>query len=105
MPIPVYSAHDVIEPFNCKSDLRQCAEFYIDETTINYYETPLTIEAPLTTEAGFYSSDLISYHVNTLYMDTKNIKYKIVKKKALKPDTFKKYLKYIFDTFPEAGAK
>ena len=90
-PIPVYSIHDVIEPFNCKSDLRQCGEFYINETILNNYGSPLQIEA------GFYSSNLISYLVDTLNMPLSQIKYKIVTKKALKPDTFKTFIKYIFD--------
>lgn len=31
-PIPVYTIHDTIEPFNCRNDLNHCGEFYIDET-------------------------------------------------------------------------
>lgn len=52
-PIPLYSIHDVIEPFKCENDLRQRDEFYIDETVLDNYELPLIIEA------GFYSSNLI----------------------------------------------
>ena len=97
--IPVYSIHDVVEQFNCKSDLKHCGEFYIDETILYNYETPLKIEA------GFYSSNLISYLVNELNMPTNQIKYKIVSKKALKPNTFSEYIKYIFDNFSESEAK
>ena len=32
-PVSIYT----IEKFNCKSDLRQAGEFYIDETTLNNY--------------------------------------------------------------------
>ena len=97
--IPVYNIHDVVEPFNCKSDLKHCGEFYIDETILYNYKTPLKIEA------GFYNSNLISYLVDTLHMPLSQIKHKIVTKKALKPDTFSEFFKYIFDTLPECEAK
>ena len=97
--IPIYTIHDVIEPFYCKSDLRQCGEFYIDETVLYNYGNPIKIEA------GFYSSNLISYLADELNMPTKQIKYKIVTKKALKPDTFREYFKYLFDNFSEGEAK
>ena len=98
-PIPIYMIHDVVESFNCKSDLRLCGEFYINETILNNYGSPLHLEA------GFYSSNLVSYLVDTLNMPISQIKYKIVTKKALKPDTFKSFIKYIFDEFPECEAK
>ena len=97
--IPLYSIHDVIEPFNCKSDLRNCGEFYIDETVLENYSNPIKIEA------GFYSSNLISYLVDELNMPLRQIKYKIITKRALKPDTFSAFFKYIFDTLPEGEAK
>lgn len=59
-PIPKYTIHDVIEPFSCKNDLRQCGEFYIDETILKNYGTPLKIEA------GFYSSNLISFIISLI---------------------------------------
>ena len=62
VPIPIYTMHDTIEPFNCKSDLKQCGEFYINETILNNYSSPVKIEA------GFYSSNLVSYLVDTLNM-------------------------------------
>ena len=98
-PIPLYTIHDIIEPFNCKSDLRKCGEFYINETVLNNYGNPIKIEA------GFYSSNLISYLVDTLNMPIAQIKYKIVTKMALKPDTFSEFIKYIFDNLPESEAK
>ena len=98
-PIPIYTIHDVIEEFNCKNYLRLCGEFYIDEVVLYNYGNPIKIEA------GFYSSNLVSYLVDVLNMDVKKIKYKIVSKKALKPDTFKDYVKYIFDNFDEKETK
>ena len=95
----MYTIHDVIEPFECKNDLKLCGEFYIDETILNNYGTPLIIEA------GFYSSNLISYLVDNLRMPLTGIKYKIITKKALKPDTFKPLMEYIFDNFKEGEAK
>ena len=97
--IPIYSIHDTIEPFNCKSDLILCGEFYIDETILYNYKTPIKIEA------GFYSSNLISYLVETLHMPVSQIKYKTVTKRALKPDTFREFIKYIFYNLPESDAK
>ena len=38
-------------------------------------------------------------------MPTSQIKYKIIARKALKPDTCKKYIEYIFDDLPESEAK
>ncbi|XP_068689801.1 uncharacterized protein [Montipora foliosa] len=98
-PIPVYSIHDVVEPYTCRSDLRHSGEFYLEETILYNYGTPLKIEA------GFYSGDLVSYLVDELTMSEKQIKYKITTKKALKPDTFKPFIKHIFETFPESEAK
>ena len=97
--IPIYTIHDVIEPFGCKSDLRKCGEFYIDETILYNYGNPIMIEA------GFYSSNLILYLVEELNMPTTQIRYQITTKKALKPDTFKEYIKFILDEFPEGEAK
>ena len=45
MPVPVCSIHDVIEPVGCKNDLELCGEFYIDETEINNFGTPIVLEA------------------------------------------------------------
>ena len=38
-------------------------------------------------------------------MPTSQIKYKIVTKRALKSDTFKSFMEYIFDHFPEKEEK
>ena len=99
MPIPVYSIHDVVEKFSCKNDLRKDGEFYIDEYILPNFKAPIKIEA------GFYSSALVSFLVDELNMPTTQIKYKITTKKALKPDTFKDYIEYIFNNFKESEAK
>lgn len=97
--IPIYTIHNVVEPFNCKSDLKLCGEFYIDETVLDNYDTPIKLEA------GFYSKNLVSYLVEILNMPLSQIKHKIVTKRSLKPDTFNEYIKYIFNNFPEGDAK
>ena len=38
-------------------------------------------------------------------MPTSQIKYKIITKKALKPDTFSGFFEYVFDNLPESEAK
>ena len=98
-PIPIYSIHDEIEPFECKNDLLQCGEFYLEETVLENFGSPIKIEA------GFYSKNLVFYLVNTLKMPIKQIKYKITTKRTLKPDTFKSFMVYLFSKFPEAEAK
>ena len=97
--MPIYTNHDFIEKFNCKSDLRETVEFYIDETIFNKCGLLIKIEA------GFYSSGLISYLIDTLNIPTSQIINKIVTKRALKPDTFNSFIRYIFDKFPEKEAK
>lgn len=76
-----------------------CGELYIDETQIKVFSAIITIEA------GFYSGDLIEYLVEAFQMPTRNIKWEITTKKALKQETFRDYIKYPFDTFSEAEAK
>lgn len=49
-PIPVYTIHDIIEPFSCRND----------ETVIESFGYPVK------TEAGFYSSNLIWYLVTVI---------------------------------------
>ena len=78
-PILIYTIHDVFEKFHCiNNDLRLCGEFYVDETILNNHGMPLKLKA------GFFSSNLISYLVDTLNMDVSKIKYKIVTKKSIK---------------------
>lgn len=38
-------------------------------------------------------------------MPSRNIKWKIITKRALKPDTFRNFLLFLFNTFSEAKAK
>ena len=70
-PMPIYSIHDKVEPFRCKSDLSHCREFYLDTTTIHNHKTPITIEA------GWYSANLVKHLVEGLNMPTASIKYKL----------------------------
>ena len=97
--IPIYDIHNVIEPFKGKNDLNQLGEFYIDETVLENFSSPIKIEA------GFYTYNLVRYLVSELKMPMKQIRYKITTKRALKPDTFKGFIKYLFDEFPEKEAK
>ena len=52
-PIPVFSIHNTVEPFESVNDLKQCGFIYVDETIINHYSSPIKIEA------GFYTSNLV----------------------------------------------
>ena len=83
---------------DCKTEIIT-GEFYINEYIIKNYSLDIKIEA------GFYSTQLILYLIEYLNMPLTQIKYKIVTKKALKPDTFKKFIEYIFDNYDEKEAK
>ena len=98
-PIPVYTIYDIIEPFTRKYQLNYCGEFYIDEFTINQFGCDIKFEA------GFYTRQLVKHLVINAHMPYTNIKWFIRARQTLKPDTFTKFLTYIFDTFPEAQAK
>ena len=91
--IPVYTKHDNKEEFKHICDLEKTGEFYIDEVVLDKYGYDLKIEAK------FYSSNLVKYLVYVLKMDPSNIKYKLITCKALKPDTFKSFIEYVFDNF------
>lgn len=56
-------------------------------------------------EAGFYHSSLIDFLVYECKMPVSNIKYKLVALHGIKADTFKDFMLFIFNTFPEAQAK
>lgn len=43
--------------------------------------------------------------VKVLNMDVSNIKYMIICNRAIKPDTFKSFMEYIFDDFKQKQAK
>lgn len=98
-PIPVYTIHDVVRPFGTKDELRSCGEAFLDEVTLKIFGFPLKIEA------GFYTNNLVFFLVDELFMSTKYIKHIISSKKALKPDTFSEFIKFIFDNFDEGDAK
>lgn len=67
-PIPIYTIHDIIEPFTHRSQLDKVGEFYIDEYVIQRFGAEIKIEA------GFYSRDLVRYLVNMLHMPVSNVK-------------------------------
>ena len=89
-PIPIYSIHDNVE---------QTGEFYIDEVILDKYGCDLKIVA------GFYSSNSVKYLIHVLKINPSNIKYKIITIRALKPDTFKSFIEYIFDNFDHKQTK
>ena len=99
IPVYMYTVHDQIEQFSSRYDLDKCGEFYIDETITENYGVPLKIEA------GFYGTDLVWYLLIDLYMPTANIKYKIVTKNALRPDTLNDFFLNFFESFHDADAK
>ena len=68
-PIPLYTIHDIIEPFTQKHQLNYYGEFYIDEFTIKQFGADIKIEA------GFYSRQLIKHLVNNAHMSLSNIKW------------------------------
>lgn len=94
----MYTIHNVIEQFTSKSQLLQYGEFYIDEYVIIQFKSNIKIEA------GFYSRDLVSHLLNELNMPLRNTHIVFLPRRHIKPDTFSTYLKFIFDTFPEAEA-
>ena len=98
-PIPIYGIHDVEETFVDKRDLEQFGEFYLEETILENFGSPIKIEA------GYYSKNLVNYLVYTLNMPIDRIKKKLITKRTLKPDTFKPFLVYVFSKFPEKQAK
>ena len=97
--IPVYNIHDTIVPFKGKEELDKSGEFYLDETVV------YISGAPIKFEAGFYSSHLIRFLVKVLEMPCSCIKYQITTKRTHAPGTFKRYIKHLFDNFPESEAK
>lgn len=66
-PIPLYTIHDIIEPFTHKHQLDYYGEFYIDEFIINQFGADIKIEA------GFYGRQLVKHLVNNAHMPYNNI--------------------------------
>ena len=108
--IPIYTIHDIIQKFEGKKvldndigfyypELNQNGEFYIDEYEITIFSCELRMEA------GFYHSSLIDFLVYECKMPVSNIKYKLVAHHGIQADTFKDFMLFIFNTFPEAQAK
>ena len=85
-PIPVYTIHDIIEPFTYNHQLNYYGEFCIGEFIINQFSADIKIEA------GFYSKNLVTYLVNNARMPYTDIKWFIRARQTLKPDTFTKFL-------------
>ena len=97
--IPVYTIHDEIKAFDYEKDkICNHGEYYIDEYILALYGANITIEA------AFYSSDLINFLLS-LGMPRNQIKYKFEARRCLKPNTYSRFIKYIFDHFDEAIAK
>ena len=73
-PIPVYTIHNVIEPFTHRSQLNYYGKFYIDEYVIQRFGANIKIEA------GFYSRDLVWYLDNNLHMTVKGLNPAVISK-------------------------
>lgn len=89
-PIPLYTIHDIIEPFTHKHQLNYYGEFYINEFIIKRFGADIKFEA------GFYGRQLIKHLVNDAQMPLSKIKWFIRARQTIKPDTFTKFLNYIF---------
>lgn len=76
-PIPLYTIHDIIEPFTQQHQLNYYGEFYIDEFIINQFGTDIKIEA------GFYSKNLVKHLVNNARMPYTNINWFIRARETL----------------------
>ena len=96
-PIPLYTIHDIIEPFN---GVFGVGEYYIDEYVIDK-----RLGKGVKIEAGFYSKPLVHELITKFKMPTSNVKWCIRAKETLAPDTFKNYMLAIFSMFPESQAK
>ena len=90
-PIPLYTIHDIIEPFN---GVFGVGEYYIDE-----YVIAKRLGKGIKIEAGFYSKQLVQALIKKFKMPTFNVKWYIQARKTLAPDTFKNYMLAIFQCF------
>ena len=98
-PIPLYTIHDIIQPFTWESDLiNNYGEYQIDEYVFDSWVKGVKIEA------GFYSKHLICALIDRFKIPTSNIKWFIRCRKTLAPDTFKNFLIELFKLFPESQA-
>ena len=99
-PIPLYTIHDVIEPFNGAFDSKNMlGKYYRDEYVFDRMGDGIEIEA------GFYSEQLVNALIKRFKMPTSNVKWYIHCRKTLAPDTFKNFLIALFTMFPESQAK
>ena len=100
-PIPLYTIHDIIKPFNGVFDSKDMTgEYNIDE-----YVIEKRLRKGIKIEAGFYTEPLIRALITKFKMPTSNVKWYIQARKTLAPDTFKNYMLAIFSMFPEPQAK
>ena len=84
-PIPLYTIHDIIKPFNGVFDSKDMTGgYYIDE-----YGIEKRLEKGIKIEAGFYSEPLIRALITKFKMPPSNVKWYIQARKTLAPDTFK----------------
>ena len=99
-PIPLYTIHDVIEPFNGAFDSKDMlGKYYRDEYVFDRMGEGIEIEA------GFYGEQLVNALIKRFKMPTSNVKRYIHCRKTLSPDTFKNFLIALFTMFPESQAK
>ena len=71
-PIPLYTIHDIIEPFNGVFDSKNmCGEYYIDKYVFDRMGKGIEIEA------GFYSELLVYTLIDEFKMPTNNVKWYI----------------------------
>ena len=80
-PIPLYTIHDIIKPFNGVFGVR---EYYIDEYVIDK-----RLGKGIKIEAGFYSKQLVQALITKFKMPVSNVKWYIQARKTLSSDTFK----------------
>ena len=98
--IPIYTIHDAVEQFGGNpSELNNNGEFYINKFTIHKFGQHIPIES------AFCHVSLIKYLVDKFDMPLSQIKYKLVARHGLKADTFREFMLYLFNNFPEAQAK
>ena len=98
--IPLYNIHNKITKFDGKL---KTGEYYINETLIKKYRT--LNNDPIIIKAGFYGRNLIDYLLKNKFITLQDIKLQLVTDKSIKHDSFKGYIKYVFDNFDEANAK
>ena len=98
--IPLYSIHNTITEFDGSL---KTGEYYINETYLKNYKT--ANNDPIIIEAGFHGRNFIDYVLKHKLITLQDIKYQPLADKSIKHDTFKGYIKYVFDNFDETTVK